>query len=357
VVEADEAMGPTRALRRCLLPAVVAGSVAGGLYAALELPGHSVSCLLAVAAVALVVVGRPLAALRGRTYLRAGEIVARRPPARRVVVPVSDVGLVLLRRGLLLEGPALGLRDGRLVVLAAPVRFWFRPDPEFDRALATLCTHVRDQAVVELRPQWSTFRLVGGSLLTALVVAVVLVEPPWASDLWPLRAHARRLPDVCRMFDARARALLPGARVDRLAGEDPLPHAQRHTCQWTATGLARDRTTLVDVGRLRVELELERGVGRISDAAETHREFLRETRLTRGESATWIPRLGDEAELLDLSARDDLTWVAVAVHRANVEEKIDLMYRDGSRQREREAAAVAQLLARLGLSGIHFDHK
>ena len=40
------------------------------------------------------------------------------------------------------------------------------------------------------------------------------------------------------------------------------------------------------------------------------------------------------------------TWVTVAVRRANVEEKIDLIYR--GRAREREAAVTAEGLARPG---------
>ena len=68
--------------------------------------------------------------------------------------------------------------------------------------------------------------------------------------------------------------------------------------------------------------------------------------------ANLVEHLGDEAELIDMRPGADLAWVAVAVHRANIEEKIDLMYRD--RSREREAAKAAERLARLGLSEIHF---
>jgi hypothetical protein len=196
-------------------------------------------------------------------------------------------------------------------------------------------------------------RLTAGSLLTATAVALVLIDPPWASDAWPLRQHARHLPDACRMFDAQARVLLPGAVVDRmLSRSDDGPHVARHTCQWNSTRLAADGTTLVDIGRLSVAIELEHGVGRISDAEEAHRDFVRETRIYTGESETRIPHLGDEAELIDVRPGSDLAWVTVAAHRANIEEKIDLMYRDGSR--EWKAAKAAERLARLGLSEIHF---
>jgi hypothetical protein len=351
--EAGKPLGVCRAVRRVAWPAVFAGAVVSGLYAVMGLMGHGTPLLLPMALVVLVLVGRPLAVLGGRTRLTGDGIVTRRLPLWRVAVPGSCVGLVAVRRGLLLEWPVLCLRDGRLVELAAPARFWFRADPEFDRALDALCAHVRAHAGVVTRPQWSVPRLAAGPLLTVAAVVLVLIDPPWASDAWPLRRHARHLPDACRMFDAQARVLLPGATVDRmLSRSDDLPHVARHTCQWNSTGLAADGTTLVDFGRLSVVLELEHGVGPVSDAEEAHRDFVRETRIDAGQSETRIPRLGDEAELIDMRPGSHLAWVAVAVHRANIEEKIELMYRE--RSREREAVRTAESLARLGLSEIHF---
>ncbi|WP_345466087.1 hypothetical protein [Actinoallomurus oryzae] len=340
-------------MRRAAWSAVAAGAVVSGLYAVMGLMGHGAHLLPPVVFVVLVLVGRPLAVLGGRTLLTGDGIVARRPPLRRVV-PGSRVGLVKLRRGLLLEWPVLCLRDGGLVELAAPARFWFRADPEFDRDLDALRAHVRTHASVVTWPHRGVLRPATGPLLTALALALVLIDPPWASDAWPLRRHARHLPDACQMFDPQARALLPGATVDRMLSRvDDGPHVARHACQWNSTRLAADGTTLVVIGRLSVVIELEHGVGPISDAGEAHRDFVRETRIDAGEYETRIPRLGDEAELIDVRPGSNLTWVAVAVHRANIEEKIDLMYRD--RSREREAARAAENLARLGLSEIHFN--
>ncbi|MFB9833210.1 hypothetical protein [Actinoallomurus acaciae] len=350
--EAGRPLGLSRTVRRIVWSAVFAGFVVGGLYAVMGLMGQGTRLLSPVVFVVLVLVGRPLAVLGGRTRLSGGDIAARRPPLWRVV-PCSHVGLVKVRRGLLLEWPVLCLRDGSLVELAAPTRFWFLPDPEFDRGLDALCAYVRGHAVAVPRHQWSVPRLAAGPLLIAVAVALVLIDPPWASDAWPLRQHARRLPDACRMFDAQARVLLPGAVVDRmLSRSDDDPHVARHTCLWNSTRLAADGTTLVDIGRLSVAIELEHGIGRISDAEEAHRDFQRETRIEAGEYETRISHLGDEAELIDMNPDADLAWVAVAAHRANIEEKIDLMYRD--RSREREAAKAAERLARLGLSEIHF---
>ena len=352
--EAGRPMRPSRAVRRSAHAALAVGLVVSGLYGVLGLMGHGTRLLLPVVIVVLALVGRPLAVLRGRTLLGTGRISARRPPLGRAVVPVTHVGLVEVRRGLLLEWPVLCLRDGSLVELAAPARFWFRADPGYERDMAVLHEHVRDRAVVLARPQWSVAWLVTGPLITATAVALVLVDPPWASDVWPLRQHARFLPDACRMFDARARVLLPGASVDRMfsRNDDSDPQVKRHTCQWNSTRLAPDGITLVDIGRLSIEVELEHGVGRHSDAEQAHRAFVRETRIHTGETEMRLSHLGDEAELINVRPGSGFAWVTVAAHRANVEEKIDLLYRD--RSREHEAAEAAEGLARLGLSEIHF---
>jgi hypothetical protein len=351
--EAGKPMSPSRAVQRSAQAALAAGLVVSALYGVLGLLGHGTRMLPPVLIVVLALAGRPLAVLRGRTLLGTEEVMVRRPPFGRLVIPVPHIGLVAVRRGLVLEWPVLGLRDGSVVELAAPVRLWFRADAGFARDLAALGDHVRDRAVVSTRPQWSLLRLVTGPLVTATAVGLVLVDPPWASDAWPLRPHARSLPDACRMFDARARVLLPGAAVDRMfsGSDDSGPHVKRHTCQWNSTRLDSDGTTLVDVGRLSIEIELEHGVGRHSDAELAHREFVRETRVNTGEAEVRLPRLGDEAELINV--RPGSAWVTVAVHKANVEEKIDLAYRDPAR--EREAAEAARGLARLGLSEIHFN--
>jgi hypothetical protein len=345
---------PASPVRRFIRISLLAGAVISGPYAAMGLMSHGGRLLVPVIVVAAILVGRPMAALRGRTLLTADEITTRRSPIGRVVVPVSHVGLVEIRRGLLMEWPVLYLRDGSLVELAAPKRFWFRADPAFDRDLQELRTRVRHRAVAGTRPQWSLPRLFTGPLLTVTAIVLVLIDPPWASDVWPLRPHAERLPDACRMLDARARRLLPGAQVDKTfsRNDDSSAYVKRHTCQWNSTHHAPNGMTLIDIGRLSIEVELEHAIGPTSDAEEAHREFTRETQITLGESETKVPRIGDEAELITEHPEGAFAWVTVAARKANVEEKIDLVY--PGRDREREAAETAEGLARLGLSEIRF---
>ena len=84
------------------------------LYAVLGLMSHGIGLLIPVVIVAVALVGRPLLLLRGRTLLEADRITVRRSPIGRVVVPVSEIGIVETRRGLVLEWPVLCLRDGSL---------------------------------------------------------------------------------------------------------------------------------------------------------------------------------------------------------------------------------------------------
>ena len=342
---------PCPSVRRFVLLAAVAGAAVTGTYAATSFMGHGVRALLPVLVVGLVLVGRPLALLGGRTRLDADRITVRRPPLRARTVTTADIGLTGLRRGLLLEWPVLYLRDGTTVELTAPMRFWFRADPAFDRDLSRLRAHVHLEASTGGR-QWSLPRLAAGPLLTATAAALVLAEPPWASDGWPLRPHATRLPDACLTFDAKARRMLPGARIDRLfsRSDDTNPRVQRHVCRWNATRVAAGGVRLLDVGRLSVELELDHGVGPTSDAAEAHRAFRRATRIGLGEIERRLPHAGDEADLITERPGGGFAWVTVAVRKANVAEKVDLIYPG----REREAAATAEGLARLGISKIAF---
>lgn len=347
-------ISPSRTVRRLAWLCALAGATVSGLYAVMGLMSQGVRLLIPVAVVILILVGRPVAVLRGRTRLSAEEVTVRRPPIGRAVVPVSEIGLVEMRRGLLLEWPVLYLRTGRLVELAAPTRLWFRPDPAYDRDVDLLCALVRHRAVACARRRWSPPRLFAGPLLTATAVALVLIDPPWASDVWPLCPHATRLPDACRMFDARARRLLPGAQMDRTFShsDDSSPYATWHTCQWNLTRRSADGMTLLELGRLSIVVELEHAVGATSDAQEAHQEFARETAVGFGESETRVPGIGDEAELIVEHPDSALAWVVVAARKANVEEKIDLIW--PARRREREAAATAEGLARLGLSEIRF---
>lgn len=324
------------------------------MYAALGLMSLGVQLIVPVLVVLLVLVGRPLLILGGRTVLNGGMITVRRTPFTRKVVPGARVALIETRRGPLLEWPVLCLRDGRLVQLGAPLRFWFLADPAFDRDLARIRALTEHAPVAGPFHQWSMGRLFAGPLLVLAALALVLIDPPWASDAWPLRQHAHRLPDACRMFDASARRLLPGATVDRgfSFSDDSDPHVKRHTCQWNATHPSGDGTRSVDVGRLNIEVQLDRGIGPVSDTQEAHRAFMRDTRIGAGASEVRVPRTGDEAELIIEPTGSGFAWVTVATRRANVEEKIDLIYR--GRDRTREAAEAAEALARLGLSEIRF---
>jgi hypothetical protein len=343
----------SRPVRRVISLSVLAGAAVSGLYAVMALMSYGLRLLTPVLIVAAVLAGRPLLALCGRTFLSADRITVRRAPIGRINVPLSNVGLVEIRRGLLMEWPVLYLRDGRVVELAAPVRFWFRPDPDFERDLGELRARVR-HPVAGIHPQWNLLRLVAGPLLTLTAIVLILIDPPWASDVWPLRPHAKRLPDACTMLDAKARRLLPGAQVDHLfsRSDDSDAHIKRHTCQWNATRLAPDGATLTDVGRLSIVIELDHGIGPTSDAEEAHRAFLRETNIDIGGHETKVPHMGDEADLIVEHPGSGFAWVAVAVRKANVEEKIDLIYQ--GRAREREAAAAAVGLAKLGISEIKF---
>ncbi|HZE30852.1 MAG TPA: hypothetical protein VE198_05365 [Actinoallomurus sp.] len=345
---------PSRSVRRVISVSALAGVAVSGLYAAMVLMSHGLRLLIPVLIVAAVLAGRPLLVLCGRTLLGADRITVRRAPIGRMIVPISHVGLVEIRRGLLMEWPVLYLRDGRLIELAAPMRFWFRADPVYERELDELRARVR-HPVAGIHHQWSLLRLVAGPLLTATALILILIDPPWASDVWPLRPHADHLPDACTMLDAKARRLLPGAQVDHMfsRNDDSDAHVKRHTCQWNATRLSPDGATLVDVGRLSIVVELDHGIGPTSDAEEAHRAFVRATHIDIGGNETRLPHVGDEADLIVEHPGSGFAWVAVAVRKANVAEKIDLIYR--GRAREREAAQAAMGLAKLGISKIEFS--
>jgi hypothetical protein len=227
------------------------------------------------------------------------------------------------------EWPVLHMWNGPPIELGAPARLWMLPDPEYGRDLNLLRIHAgRPGPALPVRHQWSGLRLLAGPLLAATAVVLILLDPPWKSYQWPLRQHAGRLPDACQEFDAHAHRLLPGAQVDGLfsRNDDSDELVKRHTCQWNATHLDPGGRRLVDVGRLSVELELDHGIGPVSDA--------------------------DEADLV-MADKGAFATVSVTVRRANVEEKIDIILAGAGR--EREAAADVTALARLGLARIPFS--
>jgi hypothetical protein len=344
----------SRPVRRLAQFSGCLGALIGCLYAVMGLMSHGVRLLIPVLLVLLILVVRPLLILSGRTVLGYGAILVRRPPVTRAIVPGAVVALVETRRGPLLEWPVLWLRDGRLMELGAPLRFWFIADPAYDRDLARLRALTGHVPVAGPVHRWSVTRLAAGPALVLAAFALIFIDPPWASDAWPLRPHAHRLPDACRMFDASARRLLPGATVDRAFSysDDSDKNVKRHACQWNATHPSPDGTRFVDVGRLSVQIELDHGIGPVSDAQEAHRAFARQIRLRSGGTEVKVPRTGDEAELITQPAAEGFAWVTVAVRKANVEEKIDLIYQ--GRARTRDAAHTAEGLARLGLSEIRF---
>src|SRR5437588_9838065 len=90
----------SRLVRWSVRLAVLAGAAVSGLYAATSLMSHGTRMLLPAIIVVVVLVGRPLLVLRGRTLLAPDRITVRRAPLGRTVVPVAEVRMVQTRRGL-----------------------------------------------------------------------------------------------------------------------------------------------------------------------------------------------------------------------------------------------------------------
>jgi hypothetical protein len=346
---------PSSLFRRLTVVFVAAGASIGLLYTIMGVLGHGVGFLISAVIVLVVLAGRPIAALRGRTVLLPDGIAVRREPGEWLTVPAAQVALVEIRRGLVAEWPVLHMWNGPPIELGAPARLWMLPDPEYARDLNLLRIHAgRPGPALPVRHQWSGLRLLAGPLLAATAVVLILLDPPWKSDQWPLRQHAGRLPDACQEFDAHAHRLLPGAQVDGLfsRNDDSDELVKRHTCQWNATHLDPGGRRLVDVGRLSVELELDHGIGPVSDADQAHQTFLRAVQAEGSGTVKRVARIGDEADLV-MADKGAFATVSVTVRRANVEEKIDIILAGAGR--EREAAADVTALARLGLARIPFS--
>jgi hypothetical protein len=331
------------------------GAAIGLLYTIMGLWGHGAGFLISAIIVLVVVAVRPVIALRGRTVLLTEGIAVRREPGEWLTVPASQVALVEIRRGLVAEWPVLHLWNGPPIELYAPARLWILPDPEYGRDLNLLRIHAgRPGPASPVRHRWSAPRLLAGPLLAMTAAALVLLDPPWESDQWPLRQHAQSLPHACRQFDAHARRLLPGAQIDPAfsRNDDSDEFVKRHTCQWNATHVDADGRRLVDVGRLSVKLELDHGVGSVSDSGVAHQTFVREAQPDVGEHVARLARMGDEASLI-VEDKGAYAWVTVAVRKANVDEKIDIILAGAGR--DREAAADVTKLAKIGLAAVPFS--
>ena len=340
------------AMTRLTVLFALAGMIAGGLYGAMALLSHPAELLVPVVLVIVVLVARPLAALTGCTVLDSDGITVRRPPLRTITVPGSQVRWIEVRRGLFTEWVVIHRRAGGPLRLRAPLRLWFRRDRDFHRGVGAIRARTGLASSAE-RGRLRLFRRLADGLLALAVIALILIDPPWQSDAWPLRPHAAGLPDACRAFDARAHQILPGARVDRVFShsDDSDAHVVRHTCQWDSTYLSHG-ATVVGIDRLTIVYELDHGIGSVSDADEAHRTFRDDAAADRSEESSALPRTGDEARVITERPGGGFAAVTVAVRRANVEEKVG--YVRVGRDAERQAESTAVRVARAALAKVRF---
>ncbi len=339
---------PSRAVRWLTWIFVSVGTGAAGLYGSMALLAHFTEpeLLASTLLVAVILIGRPLASLGGRTVLDSDGITARRPPARILRIPYAEVTWVEVRQGPLREVVTLHRSSGLPVRLRAPVRLWFRRDPEFERGVAEICSRTGLPACAE-RFHLGLTRLVAAFTLTAAAVMLILIDPPWKSDVWPFQPHARALPDTCRIFDTEARRLMPRAEVDRaFSGSTDDGHVERHACRW------RSAYAPNGIRSLSVEYQLDHGIGPESDADEAHQAFRSDTHTGGGERSIRIPRTGDEARMITAKPDGSFEAVIVAARKANVEEKIEFVLQNAGA--EGRVAAMAKELARTGLAEIRF---
>src|SRR3569833_4471985 len=103
---------PARPVRRCVRLSALAGLTVSALYGAMGLMSYGAGLLVPLIVVVTVLVVRPLCALRGRTLLDPDRIIVRRSPIGLLTIPISHIGLVEIRRGVLMEWPVLYLRGG-----------------------------------------------------------------------------------------------------------------------------------------------------------------------------------------------------------------------------------------------------
>lgn len=329
------------------------GAAVSGLYAAMTILGHLTHVLVSVVLVLLILGLRPLAALGGRTVLDEHGILACRPVLPDVRIPYDRVSRIEMRRGLATVWVVLYRADARPVRLRAPSRLLVRPDPAFDAGLGALSSRTGVAARTE-HVHLGLARRCAEALLTATAVVLILIDPPWKSDAWPLRPHAARLPDTCRTFDAKVHRVMPNAQIDQAysRNDDSDPLVKRHTCRWTATYNA-DGQAFTGVSSLTIEYELDHGTGRQSDADEAHHAFQSDAHAGKGEWSRRLTHMGDEARVIIDHPGRGFTAVIVTAREANVEEKI--AYVCEGKDGDGRFAAVATRFARSALSQVRFS--
>ncbi|GAB3983189.1 hypothetical protein GCM10029978_089110 [Actinoallomurus acanthiterrae] len=346
MVEPVIVLRPARVFRWAALVLVVAALIVSVLFSGMAMLDHAVEFFGPSLLIFIILVGRPLPVLFGRTTLRAEGIISARSHGKPVTIPPSEVTQIEIRRGWLLEWVFLHRRRGAPVQLYGPLRVWFRRDHSFDQGLAELCSLAGTGAVG--RPRFSLRFLIGSPILTAAAVAMVLVEPPWQSDSWPGRSHAVSLPDPCSTLDTIARRFVPGARVDQSFGQA----SGRRSCQWTETsggeGQSHD-----GVGELTVEYELFHRVGWSSDADEARDHFDSDSHPVDTQGAVPVSKIGDEATLLaTASDKGDFATAAVVARRWNV--VVRVAHTLDGRGKEEEAARTATEAVRSALAAVRF---
>jgi hypothetical protein len=181
-----------------------------------------------------------------------------------------------------------------------------------------------------------------------------LASPPWASDAWPVRVHARHLPDPCTRLASRARQVLPGPRVDQiLSGSDDTDDSfQKHTCVWNATHIVngmREQSS----GSFSVEYDLHRGTDWHSDADIAHRSLLDKTLPPTGSSVSPISGIGEEARLITERSRRSFTSVTVIARKANVVTEVEYLPEENTT--EQQAAATAVQTAKTAFTLVQFS--
>ncbi|MEV0404203.1 hypothetical protein [Actinoallomurus sp. NPDC050550] len=347
MVESAVALRPSRAVRWAAVVLVVAALIVWVLFSGMAVLDHAVEFFGPSLLILIILVGRPLPVLFGRTTLQAEGIVSVRSPGKPVIIPPSEVTQIEIRRGWLLEWVFLHRRRGAPLQLYGPLRIWFRRDHSFDQSLAELCS----LAGAVARPRFSLRFLIGSPILTAAAVAMVLVEPPWQSDSWPGRSHAVSLPEPCSTLDTVARRSVPGARVDD-HDQDIGQTSGRRSCQWTETSGGEGRSH-DGVGELTLEYELFHRIGWRSDADEARDQFESDSRPVNDRGAMPVSGIGDEARrLASASDEGDFATVTVIARRWNVVVNVGYTL-DGPHQQE-QAARTASDAVRVALAAVRF---
>lgn len=229
------------------------------------------------------------AGLRNRTVFRD-----RRVPWSRVrhleVVPTPFGRLVV----------AVSEESGR-IALAAPREGLAARNGRLDADLAALIATAGRK--VPVHPLPSRLRLLYVAISVACVLIPVTAEKPWLDPWWPSRHEATALPDACMATDQTAvRRLVPGSTPDHSSS--------------MGSGVDRCRWSRPSAPFRGAELHY-RLVSRIGDDGATERA-IEEMRKYRGDGATSIPGLGDEALTKSAPLPSGINHVELWARRANV---------------------------------------